>query len=97
MKISLGEYVVSTYARRKLGLLKEDYYYRITIRNDTNNTLTNAKRYAPLCYRCNGTTNNESYCFAIDDSLIGCFVETGMHFERIDFTRKTSTSRRYVY
>ncbi|XP_043790674.1 tenascin-like isoform X2 [Apis laboriosa] len=48
----------------------------ITIRNDTNNTLTNAKRYAPLCYRCNGTTNNESYCFAIDDSSIGCFVET---------------------
>ncbi|KAG9428217.1 multiple epidermal growth factor-like domains protein 11 isoform X1 [Apis mellifera carnica] len=48
----------------------------ITIRNNTNSTLTNAKRYAPLCHRCNGMINNESYCFAINDSSIGCFVET---------------------
>ncbi|XP_031774005.1 multiple epidermal growth factor-like domains protein 10 [Apis florea] len=49
----------------------------VAIRNETNNTLTDAKLHAPLCYPCNnGTTSNESYCFVIDDSSIGCFVET---------------------
>lgn len=81
MKISLGEYIVSVYARGKL-FLKEEFIRRITIRNDTNSTLTNAKRYAPLCHRCDGRTNNESYCFAINDSSIGCFVETGMYVFR---------------
>ncbi|XP_017764952.1 PREDICTED: uncharacterized protein LOC108554259 [Eufriesea mexicana] len=52
----------------------------LTVHNETNSTLIDAKRYTPYCYQCKETVDNTSFCFSIssDDSpsTIGCFVET---------------------
>lgn len=88
MKISLGGYIFCI-CLCSVDLCKtENIICRVAIRNETNNTLTDAKLHAPLCYPCNnGTTSNESYCFIIDDSSIGCFVETGIN-ESLDLYQR---------
>ncbi|CAL7938519.1 unnamed protein product [Xylocopa violacea] len=60
----------------------DDNLDELTIRNETNSTMTDARLYAPYCYRCNETVTGDSFCFAItepDDrpSTVGCFVDTG--------------------
>ncbi|XP_076759093.1 uncharacterized protein LOC143428254 [Xylocopa sonorina] len=56
----------------------------LTIHNETNSTLMDARLYAPYCYRCNETVTDQTFCFAITEpedrlstATVGCFVDTG--------------------
>nr|XP_012228105.1 PREDICTED: fibrillin-1-like [Linepithema humile] len=58
---------------------------RITIRNDTNSTIIQAHKNAPLCYQCNNSLNNESLCYLLsvihsDEAhikypIVGCLLD----------------------
>ncbi|XP_076677503.1 uncharacterized protein LOC143373813 [Andrena cerasifolii] len=60
--------------------LDDESLHGVTVHNETNSTLMDARRYAPYCYECNGVVGNKSLCYAMPPvngaSAVGCFVET---------------------